>query len=215
MSGLRTPYLFELCPAVQLEQVLLERSFILDYLKKSLKVMEGLDLDEVMELVQILAQARKAGNRIFLCGNGGSASTASHFANDLGKGASLGRPLRFRVTALTDNLPWITALANDEGYSEIFIEQLKNFARHGDALIAISGSGNSSNVIKAVSWANERGLVTIGLTGLPGGELRETAQHVILAQSHHMGRIEECHFLIQHLVAYYFMEMEPAAATES
>jgi D-sedoheptulose 7-phosphate isomerase len=114
--------------------------------------------------------------------------------------------IRFRALALTDNLPWITALANDNDYSSIFVEQLKNFAEPQDLLIAFSGSGNSPNVIKAVNWANQNGLVTVGLTGRREGELGRIAQHPVFAESQHMGRIEEAHFLMQHLVAYYFME---------
>ncbi len=116
----------------------------LDYLKsykeKSLGVMQRISEEAVAGLISLLADARKANRQIFLCGNGGSASTASHFANDLGKGASWNRDDRFRVLALTDNVSWITALANDTDYSQIFVEQLKNYASPDDVLIAFSGS---------------------------------------------------------------------------
>ena len=184
----------------------------LDYLKsykeKSLGVMQRISEEAVARLISLLADARKANRQIFLCGNGGSAATASHFANDLGKGASWGHDKRFRVLALTDNVSWMTALANDTDYSQIFVEQLKNYASPDDVLIAFSGSGNSPNVLEAVQWANESSLVTVGVTGRPGGKLGEMARYPIFVESSHMGHIEEGHFLIQHLVGYYFMETE-------
>lgn len=181
------------------------QQFVREYKKRSLEVLEAIPEDALVELIELLAETNARRNRIFLCGNGGSASTASHWANDLGKGASLGAEIRFRVLALTDNVPWVTALANDCDYSSIFVEQLRNWAEPDDILIAISGSGNSPNVIKAVSWANQNGLITVGLTGRPGGELGKIARYPVFAESHHMGRIEEAHFAIQHLISYYFM----------
>lgn len=180
--------------------------FIRTYKEKALKAIQDIPDAEVGTLIELLGEARRAGRQIFTCGNGGSASTASHLANDLGKGASVGRERRFRVLALTDNIAWMTALANDLDYSEIFVEQLKNYANPEDVLIAFSGSGNSPNVIKAVEWANENGLKTVGITGRPGGKLGKTALHPVFVESSHMGRIEEGHFLIQHLAGYYFME---------
>jgi len=170
--------------------------------------MEKISPDEVGRLIRLLAQARQTKRQIFICGNGGSAATASHFANDLGKGASYGRSQRFRVYALTDSTPWITALANDVGYSQIFVEQLKNHAEAGDLLIAFSGSGNSPNVVEAIKWGNDNGVTTVGITGRPGGELGRLARYPFFIESSHMGHIEECHFLIQHMVSYYFMDGE-------
>ena len=180
--------------------------FVREYKRISLETLQAISEPPIVRLIELLAEARNRGNQIFLCGNGGSAATASHLANDLGKGASLNAETRFRVLSLTDNLPWLTALANDCNYSSVFVEQLKNYAKPDDLLIAISGSGNSPNVIEAVSWANQNELITVGLTGRRGGELDRIAQHLVFAESHHMGRIEEAHFLIQHLAAYYFME---------
>ena len=184
----------------------------IDYLKSykdnSLSIMEKIAEKEVANLIVLLEAARSADRQIFLCGNGGSAATASHLANDLGKGASWGRDKRFRVLALTDNVSWITALANDTDYSQIFVEQLKNYARAEDLLVAFSGSGNSPNVLEAIKWANQNDVLTAGITGRPGGELGQLAQHPIFVESSHMGHIEEGHFLIQHLVGYYFIENE-------
>jgi D-sedoheptulose 7-phosphate isomerase len=182
-------------------------SYLSEYKKQSLQALDLISEDEVAVLIDCLREARDQGKQVFVCGNGGSAATASHFANDLGKGASLLGSNRFRVISLTDNIPWITALANDIEYSSIFVEQMRNFAMEGDVLLAISGSGNSKNVLEAVRWANENGLVSIGLTGRPGGELGKLAQNAVFVESSHMGRIEEGHFLIQHMIGYYFMEV--------
>lgn len=182
------------------------RRYLEDYLNETIKTAGHLPLDEVANVVRILEEANAQGRHVFICGNGGSAATASHFANDLGKGACLTRKRRFKVIALTDNIPWITALANDLDYSKIFVEQLQNFADPGDVLIAFSGSGASSNVLEAVRWAREHGLTTIGFCSSLRGKLAELAEHTIVVESSHMGRIEDCHFLAQHLIGYYFME---------
>lgn len=182
--------------------------FLKSYKEKSLAALEKISENDVAQLIELLSAAREAGRQIFLCGNGGSAATASHFANDLGKGASWGHDKRFRVLALTDNVSWMTALANDTDYSQIFVEQLKNYARPKDVLIAFSGSGNSPNVLEVVQWANQNSMLTVGITGRPGGKLGELARYPVFVESSHMGHIEEGHFLIQHLVGYYFMETE-------
>lgn len=184
------------------------RNYIVDYKQRLHAVVEALPESELGELIRLLAEARLQGRKIFVCGNGGSAATATHFVSDMGKGASLGAEARFQILALTDNIPWMTSLANDLDYSEVFLEQLKNFASPGDLLIAFSGSGNSPNVIKAVTWARETGLVTVGLTGRPGGELGKIADYPVFVESGHMGRIEDGHFLIQHILGYFFMEMK-------
>jgi D-sedoheptulose 7-phosphate isomerase len=186
-------------------------AYIKAYKAACLSVLEKISDESVAELIELLGKARHEGRRIFICGNGGSAATASHFATDLGKGASLGREKRFKVLSLTDNVPWITAMANDTDYSQIFVEQLRNYAEPEDVLLAFSGSGNSPNVLRAIHWANENRLVTIGITGHPGGKLAELARHPVVVPSSHMGVIEDAHFVIQHILGYFFMETEPAA----
>ena len=163
---------------------------IADYISDLSHALKALDLDSVRQARKMIAQARDDGRQIFLCGNGGSAATASHMANDLGKGASYGRDRgkRFRVIALTDNVPWMTALANDVSYESIFAEQLCNLGQQGDLLIAISGSGNSANVLNAVTVAKQQGMDTIGWTGFDGGSLESMVDLVIVADSHHMGQ---------------------------
>ena len=186
----------------------------MDHLRNYLDELQGtlasLDLEAVESCRRQIAEARDRGSRIFLCGNGGSAATASHMANDLGKGASLGHPRgkRFRVTALTDNVSWMTALANDLDYDSIFSEQLRNLGEADDLLIAISGSGNSPNVLDAVAAARELGMRTIGWTGFGGGRLAEAADLAVVVDSHHMGRVEDLHTVLMHVICYYFMEVE-------
>ncbi len=177
------------------------------YRGKLLEAIDGIPLDKVEEAIRILARARDAGRSIFVCGNGGSASTASHFVCDMVKGASYGRPTRFRIMALTDSLPTITAYANDIGYDQVFVEQLRNFAASGDVLLAISGSGNSPNVLRAVEYANSIGCCSIGLSGRDGGQLAPLSQLSVHVPIPHMGRIEEAHFTICHMIGYYFMEV--------
>jgi D-sedoheptulose 7-phosphate isomerase len=183
------------------------RGYVRGYLERSLKVLEMLPIEEMVQLVDVLCSTRDERRQVFLCGNGGSASTASHLAAWLGKDGSKSGKHRFRVVSLNDNIPWITSLANDESYAAVFVEQLKNYARPDDVLIAFSGSGNSPNVLNAVEWANDQGLLTVGITGRPGGKLGTMAKLPIFVESEHLGHVEEGHFLIQHLVSYFFVEM--------
>jgi len=180
--------------------------FISSYIDKTAGMIDQLNLPDIDNIITILENARRENRQIFICGNGGSAATASHFTVDLGKGASLNRDPRFKIICFNDCTPWITALGNDFSYDRIFVEQLKNFAFEGDILITISGSGNSPNIIEAVEWANQHQLTTIGLTGRPGGKLGKIARHPVFVESSHMGRIEDGHSLILHIIGYYFME---------
>ncbi|MCL6546358.1 MAG: SIS domain-containing protein [Bryobacteraceae bacterium] len=190
--------------------------FLAQYRKQLEKMLSGLDLAKVQQAIEWLAEAREQGRQIFVFGNGGSASTASHFATDLVKGASYGRARRFRILALTDSLPTITAYANDTGYENVFVEQLKNFAREGDVVIGISSSGNSPNVIRAIEYAASAGCRSIGLTGGDGGKLGPLVHLEIRAPETHTGRIEDAHFVICHMIGYYFMEeAEPCPRASS
>jgi len=176
------------------------------YKTELLKTIESIDTEKVEQAIEWLREARDAGRQIFVCGNGGSASTASHFACDMVKGASYGREKRFRVMALTDALPTITAYCNDVSCDVIFEEQLRNLAQEGDVVLAISGSGNSPNVLRAVQWANSAGCRTIALTGRDGGKLGPLAHLNIRTASPHMGRIEDSHMIVCHMIGYCFME---------
>src|SRR5215468_2123913 len=164
-------------------------TFPAQYKNDLLNAIESIDLAKVSEAIEILRQARDENRHIFVCGNGGSASTASHFVCDMVKGASFGKKSRFRIMALTDSLPTITAYSNDVNYECIFAEQLKNFAEPGDVLIAISGSGNSPNVLRAVEYAVSIGCRSDALPHRDGGKLGPLAQPKIQATIPQMGRI--------------------------
>jgi D-sedoheptulose 7-phosphate isomerase len=181
-------------------------TFAEEYKTELLKAIDAIDLTKVEEAISLFREARESGRRIFVCGNGGSASTASHFACDIVKGASYNRDRRFRIMALTDQLPTLTAYANDVGYECVFVEQLKNFAEAGDVVMGISGSGNSPNVIEALRYANQIGCRTIALTGRDGGQLSGLAQIRINVPAPHMGRIEDAHMIVCHMIGYRFME---------
>lgn len=178
------------------------------YKKSLLEAIDKIDLDKVEQAISWFRDARDSGRAIFTCGNGGSASTASHFVCDVVKGASYKRANRFRIMALTDSLPTITAYSNDVGYDIVFAEQLRNFAQPGDVVMAISGSGNSPNVIKAVEYANSIDCKTLALTGRDGGRLGSIAQLNVQVGVPHMGRIEDAHMIVCHMIAYYFMDNE-------
>jgi D-sedoheptulose 7-phosphate isomerase len=178
------------------------------YKAELLKAIEAIPLDKVDLAIEWLRDARDNGRHIFVCGNGGSAATASHFACDMVKGASYNRTSRFRIMALNDSLPTMTAYSNDVSYDCVFAEQLKNFARRGDIVMAISGSGNSPNVLCATEYANSIGCRTIALTGRDGGRLGPMAQLNIQVSAPHMGRIEDGHLIVCHMICYHFMERE-------
>ncbi len=168
------------------------------YIDSLLGVLEQLSRQDILRLQDVLFDAWRTGRTIFIAGNGGSAATASHFANDLNKGANVSDQPRFRAIALSDNVPLITAWANDTSYDRIFLEQMANFLRPGDVFIAISGSGNSLNIVEAVRWAREAGAVAIGITGGTGGHLRALVDHCLVAPSTLMEQIEDVHSIVAH-----------------
>jgi D-sedoheptulose 7-phosphate isomerase len=163
--------------------------------------------------VDALWEAFESGGTVFLVGNGGSAAAASHFGQDLAKGtlADMGATRRFRVVPLTDNIGYITALANDEGYESIFEQQLRNLGRAGDVLVAISGSGNSANVLRAVDYAREIGMRTIGITGYDGGKLHRVADLSVHVPVWDMGMAEALHGVVFHLAMSRLRERVAAA----
>jgi D-sedoheptulose 7-phosphate isomerase len=183
-------------------------NFPAQYKTEVLKALETVDLDKVTQAIELFKDARANGRHIFVCGNGGSASTASHFACDIVKGASYNRNQRFRIMALTDQMATLTAYANDVSYDCVFVEQLRNFAQQGDLVMGISGSGNSPNVLRALEYANSIGCKTVALTGRDGGKLGPLAQLNIQVSAPHMGRIEDAHMIVCHMIGYYFMDGE-------
>jgi D-sedoheptulose 7-phosphate isomerase len=175
----------------------------------------SVDTFSVAEAINWLQEARALGRMVFVAGNGGSAATASHFVCDMAKGASYGHAARFRIMALNDNVPTLTAYSNDVSYEAAFVETLKNFAGPGDVFIAISASGNSPNVVRATEYANLAGCRTIGLTGRDGGRLAKLAQLNIHVTSKHMGCIEDAHMIVCHAIAYSFIDEELPATAQS
>jgi len=174
------------------------------YMQDVAAIVERMEADlpaKVEEIVGVLAAARRAGKRIYTCGNGGSASTASHMASDLNKGSNRPDAPRFRAVALTDNIPAMLAWANDSSYEEVFVEQLRNHVEAGDVVIGISGSGNSANVLKAIEYANGAGAVTIGLCGFDGGRLAELAKVAYVVPSDCMQQVEDIHLIIEHMLS--------------
>jgi D-sedoheptulose 7-phosphate isomerase len=178
------------------------------YREKLLSTLDTIDTARVAQAIEWMREARTANRALFVAGNGGSAATAAHFVCDMVKGASMGQPSRFRIVALGQNLPTLTAYSNDVSYADAMVEELKNFAQAGDVYMAISGSGNSPNVVRAMEYAREAGCRTIALTGRDGGKLGPLAELNIHVPEPHMGRIEDAHHIICHMICYCFMDQE-------
>ena len=179
--------------------------FATSYKTQLLRSIDTIDLNAVERAIEWFEETREAGRQVFVCGNGGSAATASHFVCDVLKGTSSGQGARLRIMALTDSMPTVTAYANDVSFDFVFVEQLRNFANRGDLFMALSGSGNSRNVVKAMEYATVHGCRTIALTGRDGGKLGPLAQLHINITEPHMGRIEDGHMVVCHMIAYALM----------
>ena len=177
------------------------------YLNYLASCFDSIDCGRIEAFIQLLLEARESGNSVFFIGNGGSAATASHFANDLSIGTRTGDNRPFRAISLTDNVAVMTALANDEGYDAMFIDQLKVHFSEGDSLVAISASGNSPNVIVAVEYVKSRGGTVVGLTGFDGGKLRQLSDislHVATDKGEY-GPVEDMHMIFDHLIGSYLI----------
>lgn len=173
---------------------------------------DGLDRDAIESLIDLLLEARKNGNNIYIMGNGGSAATASHFTCDFNKGLSYKKDIRFKMICLNDNIATMLAYSNDLGYENVFEEQLKNFLKKDDVVIGISGSGNSKNILNAVEYANELGAKTVGLTGFDGGKLKDIVDVSIHADINNMQVAEDVHMMICHML---YSVMSPILETEN
>jgi D-sedoheptulose 7-phosphate isomerase len=177
-----------------------------DYLAEFKTVLEHLPLEQAKQAADILYRAYQTDHLVFTFGNGGSAALASHLASDLGKGthlpgpASLRQSKRLRVLALTDNVPLLTAWANDASYEDVFAGQMENFLQAGDVAFGISGSGNSPNVLRALELARKVGATTVGLTGCGGGKMKDLLDCPIIVPSNHMQHIEDAHLILAHLI---------------
>lgn len=182
------------------------KQWISNYLRGQKAAHDSIPVDAVAELIGRLRSALQENRQIFVFGNGGSAANCSHFATDLGKGASDKMGKRFRVLSLNDNVSWMTALANDYAYEDIFVGQLQNYGQPGDLAMSLSVSGNSPNCVKALAWAKQHGLRTVALVGAKRGRMAEIAEQVIVINDTHYGRVEDAQMTICHLVCYAFME---------
>jgi D-sedoheptulose 7-phosphate isomerase len=171
-----------------------------EYFDRVCRQIQEIDLGQLRRLGDLIEGAYHAGRFVFICGNGGSGANASHLCEDLAKCTlrDFENQRRLKVLSLTDNTAGIMAWANDEGYDRIFVEQLKNLASPGDLLLALSGSGNSPNVLKAVDWANRHGLTTVGITGFGGGKLKDLAQRNVHVAIDDMGIAESIHQVVFH-----------------
>lgn len=164
---------------------------------------EALPLNALSRIASVIWETYQKNRQIFVIGNGGSAATAAHFACDLAKGTITEGKKRFRVIALTDNIPVITAWSNDFGYDRVFVEQLKNLLQPGDLVIGISGSGNSRNVLSAMEYARASSANTIGICGLGGGMMPVHADECLIVDSTDMQQVEDIHLIITHIISRF------------
>lgn len=178
------------------------------YIEMEKQVLDSLQEDDINEVMNVLEEARVTGRRIFICGNGGSASTAAHLECDFNKGISYDQEIKYDIECLSDNVPMMMAIANDIGYDDIFVVPLKNKLKAGDIVIGISGSGNSENVVRAFQYANERGADTIAFTGYSGGKLKELAKHNVHVAVDNMQIVEDVHLILNHMMMYILSGMK-------
>ena len=184
----------------------MNETWLRDYLEKFKAALDGLDPAALIPIIAVLAKARRSGRTVFAAGNGGSAATASHFATDLAKLGTQDPKAPFRALALSDNVAMLTALGNDDGYETVFAGQLRRLAGDGDVLVLFSTSGNSPNVVAAAEFARSAGMTTVALTGGGGGRLATLADHVVKVPDDHVGRVEDAHLILCHLLCYAFAE---------
>lgn len=180
------------------------------YLEIEREVLASLDENEISDVMNILEKTRLTGNRVFICGNGGSAATASHFTCDFNKGISYKQAVKYNFECLNDNVPMMLAIANDISYDDIFSEPLKNKMHKEDVLFAISGSGNSKNVVKAVEYAKIIGATTVGLVGYDGGKIKEMVDYCIHVNINNMQIVEDVHMTMNHVMMFVLYGMRGA-----
>lgn len=175
---------------------------IKNYIEMEKRVLSALSSEDISRVMNVLEDARLNGKRIFICGNGGSASTASHFECDFNKGVSYEQQVKYDFECLSDNVPMMMAIANDISYDDIFVVPLRNKLKSGDVVIGISGSGNSENVVKAITYANEIGAETIVLVGYDGGKLKNIAKYSIHVNVNNMQIVEDVHLVLNHMMMF-------------
>ncbi|MEW6041038.1 MAG: SIS domain-containing protein [Elusimicrobiota bacterium] len=182
------------------------KKWIDGFIGEHINIVRRLGSKKISKIITMVKKAMEQDSRIFIIGNGGDAACSSHLAVDLGKGASEGKKKRFKVFSPVDNTPWVTAIANDFSYDEIFVRQIENYCQPGDLIIAFSVSGNSPNVVKAVQRGKELGLRTVAITGDRNGKIIGLSDESLIISSKHFGHVEDVQTLVSHIIAYYFIE---------
>ena len=187
-----------------------------EYKEALINLMVLIDLDVLEKIVARFIQAHKEGKTVYVCGNGGSAATSSHWQVDFGFFVRYFSKKRMKFRSLTDQVPMITAIGNDHSYEDIFVDQMIDNFQEGDVLVAISASGNSMNVIKAVEYANEVGGTSIGLVGFKGGKLKEVSQICLFTPNpeKQYGPIEDLHMIVDHMMVSYLAKDEEFLAIQ-
>ena len=182
------------------------RNALKKYMEAERAAYDALALDDINELMNVLEEARLQGKRIYICGNGGSGATASHFVCDFNKGVSLEQEKKYDFVCLNDNVPTMMAIANDISYEDVFVIPLQGRIQKGDVVIGISGSGNSENVVRALDYANQHGGITVALTGYGGGRLKKLAKHNIHVAVDNMQIVEDIHMVLDHMMMWAMSE---------
>ncbi|AEP30476.1 SIS domain-containing protein [Brumicola nitratireducens] len=188
-------------------------SFVQSYIENIKQVLSRINPQEIVDIIGALEKCHERGGRIFVMGNGGSAATASHMANDLAVGLKLRGIRQFDVESLGDNVAVCTAIANDTGYENIFSLQLEGRLKKKDLLIGISCSGNSPNIVKAVDYANSLGVTVVGLTGFDGGQLKQKADHTfhVATEKGDYGVVEDLHMMVDHVIFSYYQQLKSSS----
>jgi len=186
--------------------------WIADYVAAQDRAIRSVPAAEIAAAIEVVKKAGHEGRRIFVCGNGGNAANAAHFTTDLGKSASACVDRPFKVLSLADNVSWMTAIGNDFSFDDIFVRQLANHAEPGDVLILTSVSGSSPNIVAAARWGREHGLVTIALVGGKRGGVAPLADHLLVVEDPHYGRVEDAQMNILHMICYAIIELPAAPA---
>lgn len=182
------------------------KAWLQKYIVEQQQMISKISIDDIAEIIENFISANKSKKQIFVFGNGGSASNASHFITDLAKSASETSKNKFKCISLNECTSLITAIANDYSYEDVFVKQMENFANPGDLLLTMSVSGSSPNLVKAVEWANDKGMETIALVGGKRGPISNMASQTLVIDSTHYGIVEDLHMFICHMIAYAFIE---------
>lgn len=182
------------------------KNYLENYISEQKSALESIPVESVESIIEDFRKALKEDRQIFVFGNGGSATNASHFITDLGKSSSDKTYRRFRCLSLNESIGWITAIGNDYAFEDIYLRQLENYARPRDIVMVLSVSGDSPNLVKAIEYCKKQNVYTIALTGAKKGQLAELADKVIVINSTHYGRVEDCHMHICHMICYAFVE---------